>query len=102
LIDFGAMGIDVVAGDLARLLSEWVGPDRLLRSQALESYASVRPLDDAETTLIEAFEVSAALLGGAHWIRWHFAEGRVFENPSAVDEGLTRGIERLARLVQGA
>jgi Ser/Thr protein kinase RdoA (MazF antagonist) len=98
LIDFGAMGVDAVAGDLARLLTEWVGTDRVARARALDAYASIRPLDDSESALIEAFETSSVLLSGGHWIRWHFLEGQVFEDPEAVDKGLTRGLDRLARL----
>src|SRR5206468_88816 len=45
LVDFGAMGRDSVAGDLARLLAEWVGPDPAARAEALASYAAIRPLD---------------------------------------------------------
>lgn len=98
LIDFGAMGIDTVSGDLARLLSEWLDPDRDARAAALTAYANVRPLDEAETRLIDVFSASTALLAGAHWVRWHFLEGRTFEDPSAVRFGLQRSVERLAHL----
>jgi Ser/Thr protein kinase RdoA (MazF antagonist) len=100
LVDFGAMDVDTVAADLARLLLEWVGPDRAARAQALGSYAAIRPLDDVETALVEAFEASAALLTGGHWLRWHFVEGRSFDGPSAVTEGLHRGLDRLTELSQ--
>jgi Ser/Thr protein kinase RdoA (MazF antagonist) len=99
LIDFGAMRIDVVSGDLARLLAEWVEDDRWARGEALNSYSSVRPLNSSEATLIDAFEASAALLGAGHWIRWHFLEGRVFDDPGAVRRGIERGLERLLRHV---
>lgn len=98
LVDFGAMGIDPVSADLARLLSEGIGEDPALRSHALSSYAAVRPLDPAEAAAIEAFERSAALLGGARWIRWHFVERRGFDDPSAAERGLLRGVEKLERL----
>jgi homoserine kinase type II len=98
LVDFGAMAIDTVAADLARLLSEWLGPDRPARAEALDAYAAVRPLDRDEVALIDVFEASAALLGAGHWARWHFLERRTFEDPSAVARGLARGLERLARL----
>src|SRR5512135_464064 len=70
LVDFGAMAVDSVAADLARLLAEWVGADRAARAEALSAYASVRPLDEVEMPLIDAFESSAALLGAAHWVCW--------------------------------
>jgi homoserine kinase type II len=96
LVDFGAMAIESVAADLSRLLGEWVGPDRSARAEGLAAYASVRPLDPIELALIEDFEDSAALLGAGHWVRWHFLEARTFDGPSAVAEGITRGLERLA------
>jgi homoserine kinase type II len=101
LLDFGAMGIECVAADLARLLSEWPGPDRSARANALEAYAAVRPLDLDEIALIDVFESSSALLGGGHWVRWHFIEGREFSDPMAVERGIERGVERLCRLAGG-
>jgi homoserine kinase type II len=96
LIDFGAMGIESVAADLARLLGDWVGADTGLRAEALDAYASIRPLAAVEIALIDVFEDSSALLGAGHWVRWHFLEGRTFDAPSAVAAGIERGLERLA------
>jgi homoserine kinase type II len=98
LIDFGTTAIDSVAFDLARLLSEWVGPDGDSRAAALAAYESVRPLESVEHALIEAFEQTTALLMGSHWIRWHFLKRRTFEDPAAVLQGLQRGLDRLADL----
>ncbi len=97
LVDFGAMGVDCVATDLARLLSEWVPKDR--RAEALAAYEAVRPLDPSEAGLIVVFESSAALLGGGRWVRWHFVEHRTFEDPRAVADGLNRGLDRLRTLL---
>jgi Ser/Thr protein kinase RdoA (MazF antagonist) len=96
LVDFGAMAIESVSADLSRLLGEWVGADRSARAEGLAAYASVRPLDAVELALIEDFEDSAALLGAGRWVRWHFLETRTFDGPSAVAEGIARGLERLA------
>ena len=98
LVDFGAMAIESVAADLARLLAEWVGADRSARADALDAYSAVRSLDEAESGLLKVFEDSADLLGGGHWARWHFVEGRVFNDPEAVLQGLERGADRAARL----
>ena len=100
LLDYGAAGLETVAGDLARLFAEWLGRDRDLRSSAVAAYAGVRPLSAAETDLIAVFERSAALLGPAHWLRWHFAEGRRFDDPSAVRLGLEKGLARLSALAR--
>ncbi len=96
LIDFGAMAVDSVAADLARLLGEWVGSDPRTRAEALDAYTLVRPLEAAEIALLDVFEDSSALLGAGHWVRWHFLEGRKFDDPSSVADGIERGLQRLA------
>jgi Ser/Thr protein kinase RdoA (MazF antagonist) len=98
LVDFGAMGVDCVAADLARLLSEWLPSDRESRAVALASYDSVRPLGPSETALITAFENSASLLLGESWLRWHYLEHRHFTDPDAVASGIARGLCQLERL----
>jgi Ser/Thr protein kinase RdoA (MazF antagonist) len=102
LVDFGAMGLECVAADLARLISEWGLIDVRLRSEALDAYRAVRPLEESEIALIEVFEVSAAILGPGRWVRWRFVEDRTFDDPSAVAKGIERGLERLARLATAA
>jgi Ser/Thr protein kinase RdoA (MazF antagonist) len=97
LVDFGAMDWENVAADLSRLCSEWFDLDRAARSEALTAYTSVRPLEDAEWPLIDVFDHAGAVLGAARWIRWHYLEHRVFDDPAAVDRGLTRAVDRLAR-----
>jgi len=61
---------------------------------ALRAYSRVRPMSLDESALIAPFARSAALLGGARWVRWHFAEGMAFADPSAVLTGLRRGVAR--------
>jgi Ser/Thr protein kinase RdoA (MazF antagonist) len=95
LVDFGAMGRDSVAGDLARLLVEGVGPNRSARMEALAAFDAVLPLSESELRAIEAFQTANALLGAGRWARWHFLEGRTFDDTNAVIRGLTRGLERL-------
>ena len=98
LIDYGAMGRETVAADLARLGSEWFPGDEPGRNQAFAAYRTVRPLDARDLTMIAVFERSADVLLGGHWVRWHFVERRRFEDPSAVLTGLRRGVERVERL----
>jgi Ser/Thr protein kinase RdoA (MazF antagonist) len=97
LVDYGAMGIDSVAGDLARLIGEWLDVDPAARAEALDAYERVRPLDAAETALIGTFEWSSALLIGEHWIRWHYLEDRRFDDPRATTRGILRGLDLLER-----
>jgi homoserine kinase type II len=102
LVDFGAMGIDSVAADLARLMSEWLGDDRVERDAAMDAYSKIRPLQAGELALVPIFEASSALLSGGRWASWHFFEGKVFDDPHAVIRGFHKGLDRLASLsVQG-
>jgi homoserine kinase type II len=95
LVDFGAMGLDSPAADLARLMSDWVGPDHAARAEALDAYAAVRSLDPVESSLIDVFAESAAWLGPARWVRWHLVEHRRFDDPDAARIGLDRALGRL-------
>jgi homoserine kinase type II len=98
LVDFGAMGVDCVAGDLTRLMGEWLDCDATARADVMAAYERTRPLDADEAALIKAFASSSALLIGEHWIRWHYVEHRTFDDPSAVARGITRGLAQLERL----
>lgn len=95
LIDFGAMGVDTVASDLARLRADRPAPFRPDPGMALAAYRSARPLGDDEAGLIAVFEAANALLGAGRWVRWRFLEGRSFADPGAVEAGLRRGLDRL-------
>jgi Ser/Thr protein kinase RdoA (MazF antagonist) len=98
LVDYGAMGVDSVAADLARLLGEWSGGDSTARREALDSYERVRQIDPAEAGLIPVFESATALLIGERWVRWKYIEGRRFDDPNAVAKGLLRSLGQLRRL----
>jgi homoserine kinase type II len=99
LVDFGAMGIDSVAGDLARLMSEWLHHDPPARAEALAAYERIEPLGTAWAAQIADFESSSALLMAERWIRWHYLENRRFDDPQAVTQGISRGLRRLERLM---
>ena len=100
LVDFGAMGVESVAADLARLIGEWLDGDRAARREAIAAYSRIRPLDAAEARLIDVFETAAALLIGERWVRWHYVENRRFDDPHAVASGLARGLLRLNGIVR--
>ena len=78
-----------------RLLADWVGPDRAARAEALDAYAAVRSLAPIELSLIDVSAESAAWLGPARWVRWHFVEHRRFDDPDAARVGLDRALGRL-------
>ena len=102
LVDFGAMDVDCVAGDLARLLGEWLPrPEcETQREEGLAAYRRARPISPAEEPLIDAFETLADVLVGERWVRWRFVEDRRFDDPEAHALGIARGLERLRRLAE--
>lgn len=95
LIDFGSMGLDNVACDVARLLGSFFRGDRQLWEAGIRGYASIRPLSEAELGLVQAFDNSGVLLGALNWAAWVFLEGRVFEEPEAVLERMNALMARL-------
>jgi homoserine kinase type II len=99
LVDFGAMGIDCVAADLARLFGEWFHDSGSLPAGALAAYEQVRPLDKSESALVTHFLTSADVLIAGHWLSWHFLKHRRFDDPGAVGTGIARGLARLERLI---
>lgn len=100
LVDFGAMGVDTVAADLSRLASEWFDPgNSTLRDEGMRAYSSIRPLTLSEHSLFPIFQKSTLLLGPGRWVRWHFLEERVFQDPEAISKGLKRGVDRLTSAI---
>ena len=95
LVDFGAMGVDTIATDLARLLGETVGRSGEHRQAALSAYEALRPIAAEERAAVDDFAAANAVLGGARWVRWHFVEGRSFGDPRAVEAGLKRALVKL-------
>jgi homoserine kinase type II len=99
LVDFGAMDLDSVAGDLARLIGDWFPNDRGARAEALQAYEAVRPLSMSEHSLIASFERANSLLIGAHWLRMGFVEGRTFGPPDAPVVGLRNSLEQMRKFL---
>ena len=97
LIDFGAMEVDSVSADVARLMGSLVGDDARRWGVGLEAYAAVRGLSDDELRLMKAFDVSTILMAGLNWLDWIYRQRRQFSDPQAVlrrvDEILHRVIE---------
>ena len=101
LIDFGAMRMETVAGDLARLLGSLAGDDPQRWQLGLTAYEEVRRLEAAERVLIAIYDRSAVALSGMNWLWWLAIERRQFENREAILKRLDDNADRLARLAAG-
>jgi homoserine kinase type II len=97
LVDYGAVKVDRVAVDLARLLGSLVGDDRQAWATALAAYRSVRPLSAADEELARVLDETGTVLGVVNWLRWLFAEGRAFASRAAVAGRLGELVERIER-----
>ncbi|MCC7086600.1 MAG: phosphotransferase [Pirellulales bacterium] len=98
IVDFGSMKPDSVASDIARLLGSMAIDHAHLWEEGLAIYSQIRSLSADERRLIRAYDQSAVLLSGIHWLQWLFAEGRRFERPAAVLHRFDVMMQRLARL----
>lgn len=79
LIDFHAVGVGTVAGDIGRLLASWQLPDDDHSWQkGIEAYESIRPLEAEEATIVRVLDDAARLLTPWVWLTWVFLEGRTF------------------------
>ena len=72
LVDFGAVGFDSPAGDVARLLGSLVGDDREGWRRGLEAYESIKPLSAVEREAIVFFDSSGVVISTANWLTWLF------------------------------
>jgi Ser/Thr protein kinase RdoA (MazF antagonist) len=95
LIDFGALKVESVAGDVARLLDSMAGDDLAAWQFGLTAYQAIRPLSRDELFLVSAFDESLALLSGMNWLDWIFLSGRVFEDLKQVISRLRTVVDRL-------
>jgi homoserine kinase type II len=102
IVDFGAMAVDTVAGDLARLLASLLADDRDGWQRGIEAYQRRAPLEQNEVELLVAFDRANGILSGLNWIRWLFLEDRRFENLPRVAERISRIRSRLRSWVDEA
>lgn len=98
IVDFGAMRIDHVAADVARLLGSLVADNQRARLLALDAYQQTRCLDDDERFLVAAYDRSSTLLSGLNWLQWICVDQRRFSNRSQVIARIDGIIERVERL----
>ena len=98
LIDFGAMQVDTVATDLARLLGSLDRHHVDVWSKGISAYRECRELTDFDVQFIRTFHASNVILSGLNWVRWLLVDRRSFENLTGVRQRL-EDIEWSLRLV---
>ena len=88
LIDYGAAAIDVVSGDLARLLGSASSLALDQWPEAVGAYAAIRPLTTDEARAIRVYHKGGLLVAAANWLRWIAVENREFEKPGLIEKRL--------------
>jgi homoserine kinase type II len=95
LIDYGAVKIDHVAVDLARMLGSLVKGDPAGWRTGLLAYRRFAALNAEEEELARVLDETGTLIGVANWLRWLYEEKRPFADPSSVVRRLTELVDRL-------
>lgn len=96
LVDFGAMQIDSVGVDLARMLGSLLGDNVERWRLGLDEYSRIRMLQPRERQLAEALDQAAVVLGSANWLNWTLLESRTFESWPDVELRVQELLQRLA------
>jgi homoserine kinase type II len=94
LIDFGAVKVDNVAVDLARMLGSMVGDDAALFEMGLNAYAEIRPLSGSERSLVRVLDRTVVVLGLANWLLRLFHHGPEYEDRTAVARRMSELVAR--------
>ncbi len=100
LIDFGAMKIDHVALDFARLTGSLTGDPARIRVEAAARYRQIYPLSVKDLELADGYNRSAALISGMNWLQWVCLENRDVGPPESVVRRVQRIADRMETLVQ--
>jgi hypothetical protein len=97
LIDFGAVKMDHVAVDLARLLGSLVGDDREAWARGFVAYREFRSFTAEEELLAEALDRTGTILGAANWLVWLYRDRRVYEDVAGVARRLDALVTRMEK-----
>lgn len=95
LIDYGALKVDSVAVDLARMLGSLVKDDADGWQTALRAYRRFAPLTAEEEELAHVLDETGVVLGVANWLRWLYEERRPFADRTAVVHRFGQLLDRL-------
>ena len=100
LLDFGAVAVDSVACDLARLLGSIVNDHPESWQAGIEAYCEQRSLSPAEHRAIVGFDQGGLVCSATNWVRWLFVEGRSFPQIHALHDQLIWLRDRLQTLAE--
>jgi len=100
IIDFGAMRIDSPLADIARLVGSLVGDDREARQFALDTYAELRQLSEADRQVIGLLDETGLILAAFNWLRWLYVERRDMGEVCPIVRRLEEILKRLEARVQ--
>lgn len=95
IIDFGAIGTDSIAVDLARLTSDWFPGDQTRVESALNHYSLVSCITPQELGLIPPLALAGAILGGLAWVDLHFRKRRTCGRENDFQHALSHAFDRL-------
>ena len=70
IVDYGAIGHDHVAADLARLLGSLAGNDDGLYAGGLAAYSKLRPLTEIVEEFVRVLDWTGTVIGAANWLMW--------------------------------
>jgi Ser/Thr protein kinase RdoA (MazF antagonist) len=102
LVDYGAVKLDHVAVDLARLLGSLVEDDVDGWRNGLEAYRGVQPLSLHEEQLARVLDWTGTVIGVLQWLRWLYEEGRAFADRAKVAARLEMLVRRIERWEVGS
>jgi homoserine kinase type II len=97
IVDYGAVKVDHIAVDLARLLGSLVGDDAAGWSAGLAAYRRIRPLTDAAEGLARVLDCTGLVLAVANWLLRFAREPHTIEDLSRAQ----RRIEELLHRIEG-
>lgn len=97
LIDFGAVKIDCVAVDLARLLGSLIPDETERMNRALAVWSALRPAPRTVLELVPVIDRAQVAVGLANWVRWIYLDKRPFSDERQV----VRRMDALLRRVEG-
>ena len=98
LLDFGAVAVDSVAGDLSRLLGSIVNDHPESWQRGIDAYEKKRALSLDELRAIVGFDQGGLICSATNWVRWLFVEGRSFPQIHALHDQLIWLRDRLQTL----